>query len=66
MRDGIVDGIVLQDPVKMGYTAVKTLVDSLEGKTVVKRIPIAEYIATPENMDEPEMAKLLKPEQFKD
>jgi len=66
MRDGIVDGIVLQDPVQMGYLAVKTLVDSLEGNPVEKRVPIAEFIATPENMDEPAMAKLLKPEQFKD
>jgi len=66
MRDGRVDGIVLQDPVEMGYQAVKTLIDRLEGKEVAKRIQIAEYIATPENMNEPEMVKLLTPERFKD
>ncbi|HEY2837931.1 MAG TPA: substrate-binding domain-containing protein, partial [Pirellulales bacterium] len=65
MRDGLVDGIVLQDPIQMGYQAVKTLLDHLEGKPTPKRVQIAEYIATPKNMDEPAMAALLKPEQSK-
>lgn len=64
MRDGLVDGIVLQDPVEMGYQAVKTLIEKLEGKEVAKRVPIAEYIATPENMAEPDMVKLLTPERL--
>lgn len=64
MRDGKLHGIVLQDPVKMGYLAVKTLVEHLEGKQVEKRISTGEYVATPENMDEPEMQKLLHPQQF--
>jgi ribose transport system substrate-binding protein len=66
MRDGKVDGIVLQDPVEMGYQAVKTLIERLDGKDVPKRIQIAEYIATPQNMSEPDMVKLLTPERFKD
>jgi ribose transport system substrate-binding protein len=57
-------GIVLQDPVKMGYLAVKTMYDHLEGRTVEKRVDTGQYIATPENMNEPEMQKLLKPKQF--
>ncbi len=64
MRDGHMHGIVLQDPVKMGYLAVKTMVDHLDGKEVERRIPTGEYLATPENMDTPEMDKLLQPEQY--
>lgn len=64
MRDGAVDGIVLQDPVKMGYEAVMTLVRHLDGKLVEKRISTGEYIATPENMTNPAVEKLLKPQQF--
>jgi ribose transport system substrate-binding protein len=64
MRDGKMHGIVLQDPVKIGHDAVMALLQSLEGKPPEKRIPTGEHVATPENMDEPEMQKLLNPQQF--
>lgn len=64
MRDGKMHGIVLQDPVRMGHDAVLALIQSLEGKTPEKRIPTGEHIATPENMDEPAMQRLLNPQQF--
>ncbi len=64
MREGKMHGIVLQDPVKMGHDAVLTLVQHLEAKKVDKRISTGEHIATPENIDEPEMQKLLNPQQF--
>lgn len=64
MSAGEVDGIVLQDPIKMGYLAVKTLVDSLNGKQVENRIATGEFVATPENMKQAEMDRLLHPEQF--
>jgi ABC-type sugar transport system substrate-binding protein len=57
------DGIVLQDPVAMGYQAVQTMIAHLNGEAVEKRISTGEYMATPENMDTPEMQKLLHPEQ---
>jgi ribose transport system substrate-binding protein len=66
MASGTVDGIVLQDPVKMGYEAVMAMVRHFEGKQVDKRINTGENIATPENMLDRKMAKLLKPEQFED
>ena len=64
LKDGKIQGIVLQDPVNMGYVAVKTMVDHLNGKDVEKRIPTGEAIATKENMDEKRIHKLLNPEQF--
>jgi ribose transport system substrate-binding protein len=59
-----VDGIVLQDPVKMGYEAVMSMAKHLNGKDVQKRINTGEYVATPENMNETQMNKLLHPQQF--
>ena len=47
----------------MGYLGVKMMVDHLQGKQVPRRIPTGEVMATPENMDRPEMKKLLDPEQ---
>ena len=64
MKDGHVHGIVLQDPVMMGYEAVKTMHAKLTGGTPEKRVQTGEHVATPENMDTPEMQKLLSPERF--
>ena len=64
MSDGKVHGIVLQDPVTMGYEAVKRLVAYINGEKIEKRIGTGEYVATPGNMATPEMDKLLKPQQF--
>ncbi len=66
LADGTVHGIVLQDPVTMGYEAVMAMVQHLEGNSLEKRIGTGEYIATPENMNTDEMKTLLNPEQFED
>ena len=62
--DKSVDGVVLQNPVRMGYLAVKTLVAHLKGEQVEKRIDTGEELATPENMNDPEIRKLLEPKKF--
>ncbi len=61
LRDGSCSGIVLQDPVQMGYQSVKTLVAALDGQEAEDFISTGEYVATPENMDEPRMKELLQP-----
>ncbi len=61
LREKKMHGIVLQDPFHMGYMAVKTMVEHLDGKEVEKVITTGEYLATPENMDEPRMKELLAP-----
>src|SRR5438477_22987 len=38
LRDGNIDGLVVQDPVRMGYLAVKTMVTHLKGEKVEKWI----------------------------
>jgi ribose transport system substrate-binding protein len=58
-----IHGLVLQDPVAMGYHGVKSIVTHLQGKAVEKRINTGEAMATPENMNTPVIKKLLDPEQ---
>ena len=49
----------------MGYLAVKTLVAHIKGEKVEKRIDTGVHIATKENMEEPAMKELLKPDLSK-
>ncbi len=61
LKDGSCSGIVLQDPVEMGYRAVLILVDHLNGKKAQPFVSTGEYVATPENMLEEKYQSLLKP-----
>lgn len=62
LRDGEINALIMQDPVKMGYLGVKTMVDHLKGKTVEKRIDTGATVVTRENMDQPEIKELLEPD----
>ena len=55
-------GLVLQDPVRMGYESVKTAVAYLRGEPYETRIDTGVVLATPENMNRPEMRRLLVPD----
>jgi ribose transport system substrate-binding protein len=65
LRDGHIQGLVLQDPVKMGYLGVKTMVAHLRGEKVERRIDTGVHMATPENVDQPEMKELVAPDLSK-
>jgi ribose transport system substrate-binding protein len=62
LESGHIHGLVLQDPVKMGYLGVKTMVEHLKGAKVEKRIDTGVRLATRENMNEQEVKDLLKPD----
>jgi ribose transport system substrate-binding protein len=59
------DGIVVQDPVRMGYLAVKTLVAHIKGDKVERRIDTGVQVVTPDNMNQPEMKALIHPDLAK-
>jgi ribose transport system substrate-binding protein len=65
LHDKSLDGLVVQDPVKMGYLSVKTIVAHIKGQPVEKRIDTGVHVATPDNMSEPEMNALLHPDLSK-
>jgi len=63
LKSGELNGTVLQNPIKMGYLSVKTMVEHLRGGKVEKRIDTGVVLATPENMEEADLRALLHPEQ---
>ncbi|MCJ7680479.1 MAG: substrate-binding domain-containing protein [Candidatus Aminicenantes bacterium] len=62
LSNGEIHGLVLQDPVKIGYLGVKQMVLHLRGQFVESRVDTGVYLATPENMNEPLIQSLLSPE----
>jgi ribose transport system substrate-binding protein len=62
MEKGQLNGLIIQNPMKMGYLGVKTLVSHLRGQPIEKRIDTGVTVATPENMNQPEIRGLLEPD----
>jgi ribose transport system substrate-binding protein len=62
LRDGHLHGLILQDPVKMGYLGVVQVVRHLRGEPVEARVDTGVYLVTRENMDEPRIKALLEPD----
>jgi ribose transport system substrate-binding protein len=54
-------GIVVQNPFNMGYLGVRTMVESLQGKPVSKKIDTGVMLVTKDNMETPEVNALLHP-----
>jgi ribose transport system substrate-binding protein len=62
LTSGELDALVLQDPVKMGYMSVNMLVNYLQKQPVEPRIDTGVTLVTKQNMNEPGVAALLKPD----
>jgi ribose transport system substrate-binding protein len=65
LRAGHIDGLIVQDPVRMGYLGVKTLVSHIRGEKVERRIDTGVQLVTPDRMDLPDVKELLKPDLSK-
>ena len=61
LEGGDVQGLVVQNPVKMGYLGVMTMVRHLQGETVEKVIDTGVHLVTGENMTDPMIVELLHP-----
>jgi ribose transport system substrate-binding protein len=61
LRAGQLHGLVVQNPLLMGYLGVKTMVAHIKGEPVEKRIDTGVVIITPENIDSPETKELIDP-----
>ncbi|MHC4477013.1 MAG: ABC transporter substrate-binding protein [Planctomycetota bacterium] len=62
LRAGELNGFVVQDPFRIGYLGVKTLVRHLRGEQVPKRIDTGSTLVTMENLLEPNIRQLLNPD----
>ncbi|HOQ32362.1 MAG TPA: ABC transporter substrate-binding protein [Candidatus Hydrogenedens sp.] len=61
LKEGVIQALIVQNPFKMGYLGVKSAYDAIQGKPVEKRIDTGVTIVTPENMNDPEIQKILNP-----
>lgn len=61
LRRGDLQGLVLQDPVRMGYLGVKSIVRALRGEKLPPVVVTAVGMATTENLSDPAIAALLNP-----
>jgi ribose transport system substrate-binding protein len=61
LKNGDVQGLIVQNPVFMAYKGVMTLVEHLQGKPVEKRIDTGVVLVTSENFEKPEIKELLYP-----
>jgi ribose transport system substrate-binding protein len=61
MKAGNLDSLVVQNPFKMGYLSVETLVDQIQGKTPEKRIDTGATLVTTTNLTQPDIQELLNP-----
>ena len=61
LRRADLNGVVVQDPMKMGYLGVKTMVQHLQGEPVESRIDTGVLVVTPENLDDPQIQELIRP-----
>ena len=65
LRAREIDGLIVQDPVNMGYLGVKTLVSHIRGEKVERRIDTGVQLVTPDRMDAPDVKELLQPDLSK-
>ncbi|MCH8203906.1 MAG: ABC transporter substrate-binding protein [Candidatus Hydrogenedentes bacterium] len=61
LRRGSIQALVVQNPFRMGYEGVKAAIDFIEGRPVEERIDTGVTIVTLDNLDDPEIQKLLNP-----
>lgn len=77
LKNGQIDALVIQNPARMGYLGVKTMVDhlnhkaalrlaetgvTLSTKAVERRVDTGVALVTKENMDKPEIKEVLEPD----
>jgi ribose transport system substrate-binding protein len=62
LKDGDIDGLVVQNPFNMGYLAVKTMTEHLRGKKVEKRIDTGARFVDKSNLDDPAVREIMQPD----
>lgn len=63
LEQGTIDATVLQNPVLMGFDCVRLMYEHLKGQEVPTEHPVAEELATTENLEDPKVRSLLYPDE---
>jgi len=62
LRARHIDALVVQDPMRMGYLGVTTMVGHIKGERVERRIDTGVRVVAADEMDKPEVKELLQPD----
>jgi ribose transport system substrate-binding protein len=62
LKNDQINALVIQNPVRMGYLGVKTMVEYLNGKKVEPRVDTGVAVVTKANMNEPSAKEVLEPD----
>lgn len=65
LRGGAIEALVVQDPVRMGYLSVVTMVKHLRGEQVESRIDTGVHLVTRDVLDRPDIKLLVQPDLSK-
>ena len=61
LKGGTIHAMVVQDPFKIGFEAVRTVVDKIRGKTPPKQLDLAARVIRKADLEKPEIKQLLSP-----
>jgi ribose transport system substrate-binding protein len=61
LSDGVIAGLVVQDPYRMGYDGVKTALAASKGESVPANVDTGVNLITKENMNSARSQELLNP-----
>ena len=61
LEDGVLSGLVVQDPFRMGYDGIKTALAASKGEQVPANVDTGANLITKANMDTPRSQELLNP-----
>ncbi|MBC8183207.1 substrate-binding domain-containing protein [candidate division KSB1 bacterium] len=59
LKAGEIDGLIVQDPFKMGYEGVKAAIKSMQNEPIPKRIDTGVYVVTKDNLSQPEIQQII-------
>jgi ribose transport system substrate-binding protein len=62
LKDGVIDVMLVQDPFRIGYEAVKSLAEKLRGRTPERRLDLPARVIVKRDLDRPEVQALLFPD----
>jgi len=58
LKDREINALVVQDPSRIGYQSIKTMVDYIHGKKILSTIDTGVYLVTRDNLNDPAIQKL--------
>ena len=61
LKEGAIDGMVVQSPFNMGYLALKIAIKAAHGEKVEKRVDTGAILVTRENLNDEKIQKILFP-----